>query len=123
MPASNTRPCFIVIEREFPGNISTRKLVIETAKMNVITAYSSAEGIETLRRFPHVDGIVLSTEVNDMPCAVAAKQLKEIAPHAPLVIISPNAHELCTFGDHRLSSHEPQDLLTKLRDLTERKAA
>lgn len=47
-----TRPCFLVIECEYPGNISARKLVIETAKMNVISCYSCAEGIATLRRFP-----------------------------------------------------------------------
>lgn len=34
------RPCFLVIDREFPGSISTRKLVLETAKFNVLTAYS-----------------------------------------------------------------------------------
>ena len=46
------RPCFLVIDREYASSISTRKLVIETAKLNVITAYSGAEAIETLKRFP-----------------------------------------------------------------------
>jgi hypothetical protein len=32
------RPCFLVVDREYPGSISTRKLVIETGKFNVITA-------------------------------------------------------------------------------------
>lgn len=112
-----TRPCFLVIEREYPGNISTRKLVIETAKLNVNTAYSHAEGIETLRRFPNVSGTVLSTEVKDMPCEAAAKQLKQLAPRVPLVVISPNGHERCGVADHRISSHDPQALLNLLREL------
>jgi hypothetical protein len=53
-----SRPCFLVIDREFPGSLSTRKLVLETAKFNVITVYSGREGLETLRRFPAIDGIV-----------------------------------------------------------------
>ena len=118
-----TRPCFLVIEREYPGNISARKLVIETAKMNVISAYSAAEAIATLRRYPAVDGIVLSAEVQDMPCAVAAKALKQIQPNVPLIVISPNAHESCDHADHRLSSHDPQQLLEVLSGLGDRAAA
>ena len=118
-----TRPCFLVIEREYPGNISARKLVIETAKMNVITAYSSAEGVATLRRFPGVDGVVLSAEVNDMPCATAAQELKRVRPSVPLIVISPNAHESCDHADHRLSSHDPQRLLEVLRGVVETQAA
>jgi response regulator RpfG family c-di-GMP phosphodiesterase len=117
-----TRPCFLVIEREYPGNISARKLVIETAKLNVITCYSLAEAIATLRRFPGVDGIVLSAEVKDMPCADAARELKSIAPRTPLVVISPNAHESCDHADHRLSSHDPQALLEVLKQLSPRAA-
>ena len=118
-----TRPCFLVIEREYPGNISARKLVIETAKYNVISCYSSAEGVETLRRFPVVDGIVLSAEVQDMPCAAAAKALKSIQPNVPLIVISPNAHESCDHADHRLSSHDPQRLLEVLKELVPAAAA
>ena len=62
------RPCFLVIDREFPGSISTRKLVIETAKFNVLTAYSAQEAIETLKTFSAVQGVVLDSEVAGMPC-------------------------------------------------------
>jgi CheY-like chemotaxis protein len=118
-----TRPCFLVIERDYPGNISARKLVIETEKMNVISCYSSAEGVETLRRFPHVDGVVLSAEVNDMPCATAARELKRVRPDVPLIVISPNGHEGCEAADRRLSSHDPKELLEVLNALVEPKAA
>jgi hypothetical protein len=69
------RPCFLVIDREFPGSISTRKLVIETAKFNVLTAYSGKEAIEMITRFPAVSGVVLDGGLEDVPCdEVASKR-------------------------------------------------
>ena len=50
------RPCFLVIDREFPGSVSTRKLVIETAKFNVLTAYSGKEALEIFTTFPGRNG-------------------------------------------------------------------
>ena len=64
-----TRPCFLVIDREFPGSISTRKLVIETAKFNVITAYSGLEAFDTVQRFPALSGAVVDGGIEDIPCA------------------------------------------------------
>ena len=66
---SMVRPCFLVIDREHPGSISTRKLVIETAKFNVITAYSAAEALETLALFPNITAIVLDASIGDMSCS------------------------------------------------------
>ena len=57
-----------MIDREFAGSISTRKLLIETAKFNVITAYSASEAIETIGRFPAVNGVVLDASLGDMEC-------------------------------------------------------
>ncbi len=57
------RACFLVIDNEYPGNISTRKLLLESAKLNVITAYSADEAVATLKRFPTVDGIVMDAHV------------------------------------------------------------
>jgi CheY-like chemotaxis protein len=62
------RPCFLVVDRETSTGISTRKLIIETAKFNVITAYSSQEAIEILRKFPALDGVVTDSGMTDMPC-------------------------------------------------------
>jgi CheY-like chemotaxis protein len=49
-----------VVDHEFPDSISTRKLVLETAKYNVSTAYSGREAVETLKLFPNVSGIVMN---------------------------------------------------------------
>ena len=57
------RPCFLVVDQEHSGSISTRKLVIETAKFNVITAYTGAEAIQTLNKFPAIDAVVLDASI------------------------------------------------------------
>lgn len=55
------RPCLLVVDHEFAGSISTRKLVLETAKFNVVTAYSYEEAFGTLERFPGLHGVVVSS--------------------------------------------------------------
>ncbi len=109
-----TRPCFLVIDREHAGSISTRKLVIETAKLNVITAYSGAEALETLGRFPAVDGIVLDAGMHDMSCADLIRSLKELQPATPLVLIATPQQTFCEGADHVLESFNPAKLLTLL---------
>jgi DNA-binding response OmpR family regulator len=115
-----TRPCFLVIDREYPGAISTRKLVIETAKFNVLTAYSSEEALLTLRRFPNVDGIVMDAPMGDKPCAELVKQLREIEPDVPIVITSDRGYVDCGPVEHHLENFEPRKLLSVLQTLRPR---
>ena len=72
------RPCFLVIDKQFPASISTRKLVIETAMLNVLTAYSAEEAVAMLTRFPKVDGVVMDTEVRGMPCVELIEKLRVV---------------------------------------------
>jgi hypothetical protein len=111
------RPCILVIDHEFPGTISTRKLVIETAKFNVITAYTSHEGIATLARFPNVDGIVLNAGNHDIPCEELVAQMKKMLPNLPIIVTSNSGQDDCGGGDHSVRSFEPALLLEKLREL------
>ncbi len=117
------RPCFLVIDHEYPGAISTRKLVIETAKFNVLTAYSSAEALLTLRRFPKVDGIVMDAPMGDEPCAELVRQLREIEPDVPIVVTSDRGYVDCGPVEHHLESFEPRKLLGVLQTLRPRAAA
>ena len=117
------RPCFLVIDREYAGSISTRKLVIETAKLNVITAYSAKEAIETLERFPKVDGVVLDAGVRDMSCCDLIAHIKEFLPALPIITISaPGTHD-CPQADHQLESFDPARLLLLLRKLQPEESA
>ena len=115
-----TRPCFLVIDREFPGSISTRKLVLETAKFNVLTAYSGTEAIETFRRFPAVDGVVMDGELDDIPAEDMARLFKEVKPTIPVVVITAPGGPACPSADRRVESFQPQKLLDTLRDLKPR---
>jgi DNA-binding response OmpR family regulator len=117
------RPCFLIVDREYPGAISTRKLVIETAKFNVLTAYSSEEALVTLRRFPKVDGIVMDAPMGDKPCAELVKQLREIEPDVPIVITSDRGYVDCGPVEHHLENFEPRKLLSVLQTLRPRAAA
>lgn len=45
------RPIVLMAEVEPPEGLSARKLVLETGKFNVITAYSVEEALETLVAF------------------------------------------------------------------------
>ena len=111
------RPCYLVVDREYSGSISTRKLVIETAKFNVITAYGSKEAIETLRKYPAVDGIVLDAAMPDMACHDLVSALKQIAGGIPIVLVGHTRGEPCVGVDHAVGSFQPARLLELLQKL------
>jgi response regulator RpfG family c-di-GMP phosphodiesterase len=117
------RPCFLVVDQEHSGSISTRKLVIETAKFNVITAYSGAEAIQTLQKFPAVDAVVLDAGVRDLPCHEIVQLLKGIQPSLTIVIAGTLGHDQCDGADHYLETFDPTKLLKLLQKLQPEKTA
>lgn len=116
------RPCFLVIDQEFAGSISTRKLVIETAKFNVITAYSNHEALELLQRFPAMDGAVVDLAVRDLPCEELVRGLKSMRPEMPVIAISAPGLSECSEADFNLQSFAPEPLLELLKKLQQQKA-
>ena len=117
------RPCFLVIDREYSGSISTRKLVIETAKFNVITAYSAQESLETIDRFPALDGVVLDAGLRDMSANDLIAALKAKHPNLPIVVICAPGAVDCPRADHQLESFDPRKLLAVLQNLTPEETA
>ena len=111
------RPCFIVADRNFSGNISTRKLVIETAKLNVITTYSGSETVETLKKFPKVDGIVMDCTVDDIPVDDLIAQLKRLQPKIPVILIRSPGRAHSELADYQIESFQPGPLLELLQSL------
>jgi CheY-like chemotaxis protein len=111
------RPCFLVIDREFPGSISTRKLVIETAKFNVLTAYSGKEALEIFKKFPAVSGIVLDGGMDDVSCSDVALEAKQLQPKIPIIVIAAPGFSGCPEADYQLESFDPAKLLETLRSL------
>ncbi len=116
-PTCMVRPCFLVLDREFASSISTRKLVIETAKFNVITAYSSQEAIATLQAFPGVDGAVLDGNMRQMPCSEVVAEFKKIKPTLPVVVVDGPGASACDGADFHLDSFDPGKLLKILQGL------
>jgi DNA-binding NtrC family response regulator len=117
------RPCFLVIDREFPGSISTRKLVIETAKFNVLTAYSGREALEVFKRFPAVDGVVLDGGIDDISAEELTEELKAMQPKIPVVVIAFPGFDGCPRADFHLESFSPAKLLEILRGLKPKESA
>lgn len=117
------RPCFIVVDRDYPGSISTRKLVIESAKLNVITAYDAEEALASLRRFPHVDGVVVNATMDDGGrCRALIDGLRQIVAGISVVVTSPGGALDSDSHDHHRNEHhvdslDPRKLLECLQSL------
>ncbi len=112
-----------MIDREFPGSISTRKLVIETAKFNVLTAYSGKEALETFKRFPGVHGVILDGGLEDVRCDDVAREIKALQPALPIIVIAAPGFKGCPDADYQLESFEPAKLLDILRALKPEESA
>ena len=109
------RPCFLVVDREFAGSISSRKLVIETGKFNVITAYSFAEALATLERFPHVHGCVVSAG-NDDEHTKFLRTARSAYPAMKLILTGHHAGDDAPCDAH-VEGYAPDKLLVALRHL------
>ncbi len=117
------RPCFLVIDREYPGSISTRKLVIETAKINVLTAYSATEALEMLERFPAVNGIVVEIGIDDMTSEDLVRGIKKLTPKLPVIAIAAPGVSAFPDADFHLESFQPAKLLDLLKKLQPKETA
>lgn len=111
------RPCFLVLDPEHPGSISTRKLVIETAKFNVITSYTAQEALDTLRRFPALDGAVLDARIENESATALIREMRKVKQKLPIVVISapgtPRPHD----ADYVVDSLSPGSLLQVLQEI------
>jgi DNA-binding response OmpR family regulator len=112
-----------MVDREFAGNISTRKLVIETAKFNVITAYSAREAVIALKRFPGVDGIVLDAGINDIEPSEFVRTLKLLQPLIPIIVIGRLGFTPPAGADYQVDSFDPRKILLFLQSLRQMQVA
>ena len=102
----------LMIEAEQPEGISSRKLVVETAKHNVITAYRPDAGLALFRRFPAVDAVLIHATVLDHLPLI--DQVREIRADVPIIIATPYPAHTYSGADYTVPSHEPQRLLDLL---------
>jgi hypothetical protein len=109
------RPTFIIAEPEPEQALSARKLVLETAKFNVITAHSARELGEMLELFPASNAIVIHENLPGGDVSAIAGEVKRRLPRTPTVLLSPNPRD--KVSDYQANSHDPQELLELLRHL------
>lgn len=108
---------FLVIETEPAQDISTRKLLLESAKHNVITAYTPEEGIETFRRFPNVDVVAIDGGFGETACSDLVRQIKHLSPEIPIIAFMPNVAGRCDWADETISSYDPAGMLKLLQEM------
>jgi CheY-like chemotaxis protein len=113
---SSVRLIVLMVEVEQPEGISARKLILETARHNVITAYSGKVAVDLLRRFPNVDLAIVHTELESTSFTETVRQLKITRPDLPIVAITPVVDRQLPGVDYMVSSHDPQVLLRLLAD-------
>lgn len=110
------RVVVLMIEIEQPEGLSARKLVLETSKHNVLTAYSGIAGIELFRRFPAVDVVVIHVDVSDLRFEEVVQRVRAIRADVPIMALSPVGPIVLQNVDYVIPSHEPQAILKVLAD-------
>ncbi len=110
------RPTLLVAEPEPDQALSTRKLVLETGKFNVLTAHSTLEALDVLRQFPNISAAVL-VDSKVIDCDRVAAGIRKASSKLPIIALSPHPGYSCPAADHHLSSYEPQELLDLIRSL------
>jgi DNA-binding response OmpR family regulator len=117
MPQKGHRLSFLIIESEPSQGLSTRKLLLESAKHNVITAYSGNEGVEMFKRFPNVDAICIDAELSDFASSDVARNVRNKSPKIRIVGLSPRLAARCDWADQTIDSHDPAALLELLEEM------
>ncbi len=90
--------------------MSSRKLLLETFKFNVLTAHSADETLAMVRLFPNSDALIVHCRLPDFESDEAVKIVKQSCPKMPIIALTPTEREL-KWADHVVHSHYPQELL------------
>jgi len=111
------RLTFLVVEVEPLQALSTRKLLLEGAKHNVLTAHSTAEGLRMFQRFPRVDVVAIDGAFGETACNKLAEQIRNENQKMPIVAFVPHVGARCSWADKTTNSHDPAGLLKLLEKM------
>jgi len=106
----------LVAEPEPKQALSVRKLVLQAAKFNVLTAHSTREAEDIFQRFPKISGAILVGEC-EVDCEKVASVIKNAMHKIPVIYLHGSVGGRCSWADHDLSSNEPEALLEMVRSL------
>ena len=110
------RPAFLVAEPEPEQALSTRKLLLETFKFNVITAHSERETVDLLHLFPNIDALILHCGIKNFDAENVIRVVKTTVPKLPIIALTPTDREFA-WADYVVHSHDPQELLQLVHKL------
>ena len=111
------RLAFLIVESEPGQGLSTRKLLLETAKHNVITAYSAREGARMFHRFPNIDVVCLDAELQDLESSGIVGEIRNKNRDIKILALTPRIGAHFKWADEVLNSHDPAALLKCLERL------
>lgn len=111
------RPTFIVAEPEPDQALSSRKILLETFKFNVITAHSKPEMFDLLTMFPNVNAVILHGDTPGSTTDQMIHSIKQSRPHLKVIALIPGGHQVSWTADHVVNSHNPEELLHLLQNL------
>ncbi len=111
------RLTFLVAEPPPYEGLSTRKLVLETAYYNVLTAYSAQEIGDVLQRFPNVDAVVFHTGLPNVDCESITRYFGIPLKRVPIIAVTSTDNEHVGGATKVISSHDPQLLLATIRSI------
>jgi DNA-binding NtrC family response regulator len=104
------RPIILVVDPPDPEALSTRKLVLESAKYNVMTAFTGEEAIEIARKVP-LDAAVVHRGVADANASQLVAELKKLLPQTAVVMVTPHKNATAPEADYILDSYQPMTLV------------
>jgi hypothetical protein len=110
------RPTLLVGETEPIQALSVRKLVLETAKFNVLTAHSREEILEIVNLFPAISAVIVSDD-KELDCEGTIAAVKRRLKKVPIIVVVPGLARQCAGADFHVSSYEPEKLLELMRSL------
>lgn len=109
------RPTFLIAEPEPNDGLSVRKLIIETAKFNVITAHSPLEALEIFADFPKVNAVIVHAQMVNVPNGSVTETIRKAKPDTFIIVLRPSETFFDPKADYHVSSYEPETLVEFLR--------
>jgi chemotaxis response regulator CheB len=106
----------LIVEVEQPEGLSSRKLIVESMKHNVVTAFSGAEAMELLTRV-RPDIVLLHSNLRSPTCEELLQMIRERHADMPLAVMSPS-NSRCSTEDYLVSSLEPAQLVGFFKDFS-----
>jgi hypothetical protein len=108
------RPTIVVLDVAAEDTLSNRKLVLEIAKFNVLTAFTVQELLATAQKFD-ADAFVIDTLLPDPDLKDIGTTLKERFPRKPVVAVGADGSEIK--ADRFVEVGRPEELCVVMTEL------